>query len=78
VTASVLIYERNLADNEWQFPLVGSVNQIVEKPCACRVARLGLITLAARRLNTLKEYKDADLANPLKKPRAPSGSHEDG
>jgi len=56
--ASVLISERDVDDNERQFPLMGSVEQIVAKLRAYRAAGLDHIALAPRGLNTLKEYKD--------------------
>jgi len=55
--ASLLISERDIADNERQFPLMGSVDQIVAKLGAYQAASLDHIVLAPRGLNTLKEYK---------------------
>lgn len=56
--ASLLIAEHDMADNERQFPLMASIDQIVAKLDAYRAAGLDHIVLAARGLNTLKEYKD--------------------
>jgi probable F420-dependent oxidoreductase len=56
--ASLLINERDMADNERQFPMMGSVDQIVVKLGVYQVAGLDHIVLAPRGLNTLKEYKD--------------------
>jgi probable F420-dependent oxidoreductase len=56
--ASLLIAERDLPDNESQFPLMASIEQIVAKLNAYRAAGLDHIVLAARGLNTLKEYKE--------------------
>ena len=56
--ASLLIAEQDLPDNERQFPLMASVDQIVAKLDAYRAAGLDHIVLAPRGLNTLKEYKD--------------------
>jgi len=56
--ASLLIAERDLPDNERQFPLMASVDRIVAKLDAYRAAGLDHIVLAARGLNTLKEYKE--------------------
>jgi probable F420-dependent oxidoreductase len=56
--ASLLINERDMADNERQFPMMGSVDQIVAKLGAYQAAGLDHIVLAPRGLNTLKEYKD--------------------
>jgi len=56
--ASLLIAERDLADNERPFPLMASIDQIVAKLDAYRAAGLDHIVLAARGLNTLKEYKE--------------------
>jgi probable F420-dependent oxidoreductase len=56
--ASLLIAEQDLPDNERQFPLMASVDQIVAKLNAYRAAGLDHIVLAARGLNTLKEYKE--------------------
>jgi probable F420-dependent oxidoreductase len=55
--ASLLIAERDLANNERQFPLMASVDQIVAKLAAYQAIGLDHIVLAARGLNTLKEYK---------------------
>jgi probable F420-dependent oxidoreductase len=56
--ASVLISERDVDDNERQFPLMGSVERIAATLRAYRTAGLDHIALAPRGLNTLKEYKD--------------------
>ena len=56
--ASLLIAERDLADNGRQFPLMASIDRIVAKLAAYRAAGLDHIVLAARGLNTLKEYKE--------------------
>jgi probable F420-dependent oxidoreductase len=56
--ASLLIVERDLPDNERQFPLMASVDRIVAKLDAYQAAGLDHIVLAARGLNTLKEYKE--------------------
>ncbi|HEX4506296.1 MAG TPA: LLM class F420-dependent oxidoreductase [Alphaproteobacteria bacterium] len=56
--ASLLIAERDLPDNERQFPLMASVDRIVAKLDAYRAAGLDHVVLAARGLNTLKEYKE--------------------
>jgi probable F420-dependent oxidoreductase len=55
--ASLLISEQDIADNERQFPLMGSVDQIVTRLGAYQVAGLNHIVLAPRGLNTLKKYK---------------------
>jgi len=55
--ASLLIFERDVDDNERQFPMMGSVDQIVAKLGAYQAVGLDHIVLAARGLNTLKEYK---------------------
>ena len=56
--ASPLIGNRDMPDNECQFPLMASVDQIVAKLDAYRAAGPDHIVPAARGLNTLKEYKD--------------------
>jgi probable F420-dependent oxidoreductase len=56
--ASLLIVERDLPDNDRQFPLMASVDRIVAKLDAYWAAGLDHIVLAARGLNTLKEYKE--------------------
>jgi alkanesulfonate monooxygenase SsuD/methylene tetrahydromethanopterin reductase-like flavin-dependent oxidoreductase (luciferase family) len=56
--ASLLIAERDLTDNERQFPLMASIDQIVAKLSAYRAAGLDHIVLAPRGLHTLKEYKE--------------------
>jgi hypothetical protein len=52
-----LISERDVDDNERQFPLIGSVDGIAATLRAYRAAGLDHIALAPRGLNTLKEYK---------------------
>jgi probable F420-dependent oxidoreductase len=56
--ASLLIAERDVPDDEGQFPLMGSADQIVAKLSAYRAAGLDHIVLAPRGLNTTQEYKD--------------------
>jgi hypothetical protein len=48
--ASLLIFERDVDDNERQFPMMGSVDQIVSKLGAYQAAGLDHIVLAARGL----------------------------
>jgi probable F420-dependent oxidoreductase len=55
--ASLLIHDDNVSDDERQFPLMGSADQIVGKLSAYRAAGLDHIVLAPRGLNATDEYK---------------------
>jgi probable F420-dependent oxidoreductase len=56
--ASLLIHDGRVSDDEQQFPLMGSADQIAGKLSAYRAAGLDHIVLAPRGLNTTKEYKN--------------------
>jgi probable F420-dependent oxidoreductase len=56
--ASLLIHDGGVSDEERQFPLMGSADQIVAKLFAYRTAGLDHIVLAPRGLNTADEYGD--------------------
>jgi probable F420-dependent oxidoreductase len=56
--ASLLIHDADISDDQRQFPLMGSVDQIAAQLRAYRAAGLDHIVLAARGLDTVQGYKD--------------------
>jgi probable F420-dependent oxidoreductase len=56
--ASLLIHDNDISDDERQFPLMGSADQIAAKLSAYRGAGLDHIVLAPRGLSTTQEYEN--------------------